>query len=382
MADVVVVGGGVIGLSVAYELAGQGATVTLLEQAQFGQEASWAGAGILHPGNLSLATSPQAKLRALSFSCWQPLSKQLKEQTGIDNCFLNCGAIQLGISTEKSLQAEYEEWQREGVEAEWLNMVSIANYEPALAPQFQYGVRLPQLHQVRNPRHLKALYRGCQQRGVQLIPGTPVVDWQVQLGRVRAAEVLTDVGRYFGDHFVITAGAWSDRLLRRANCQSAITPVRGQMVLLNMQQRPIRHVIEAGPRYVVPRNDGRVLVGSTEEWVGFDKRNTAEGIRSLLEFGSSLVPSLKDATLERCWSGLRPRSSTNIPIIDRVPDYQNLFVAAGHFRSGLQLSPATGLLVRQLLLGQPLSVPLAAFGFDAHASAPLRDVRCGKETTS
>jgi len=369
MADVVVVGGGVIGLSVAYELAGQGAAVTILEQSQFGQEASWAGAGILHPGNLALATSPNAKLRALSFSYWKSLSEQLKNQTGVDNGFLNCGAIQLGTSSEDLLLAEFGEWQREGVEAEWLNLASIAGYEPALAPRFRYGLRLPQLHQVRNPRHLKALYRGCQSRGVQLIPGTPVIDWEVQHGRVHSVQVMTDAERYFGDHFVITAGAWSNRLLLRANCWSAITPVRGQMVLLNTQQRLIQHVIEVGPRYVVPRNDGRILIGSTEEWVGFDKRNTADGVCSLLEFGQSIVPSLKDATLERCWAGLRPRSLTGIPLIDRVPDHQNLFVATGHFRSGLQLSPATGLLVRQLILGQPLSISLAAFGFDAHVSA-------------
>lgn len=368
MADVVVVGGGVIGLSVAYELAGQGAAVTVLEQGQFGQEASWAGAGILHPGNLSMASSPLAKIRALSAGCWKSLSLQLKETTGIDNCYLNCGAIQLGCGDESDLRGEYQEWVDEHVEVQWLNTVGLAGYESELAPQFQYGYRLSQLCQVRNPRHIKALYRGCVNRGVKLVPGTPVVDWEIQIGRVGAVRVLSDVGRYSADNFVITAGAWAKRLLQQANCSIDISPVRGQIVLLNAPQQPIRHVIESGPRYLVPRNDGRVLIGSTEEWVGFDKRNTAEGVRSLLEFGQSLVPSLKEATLERCWAGLRPRSPTGIPIIDQVPDYPNLFVAAGHFRSGLQLSPATGLLVRQLILGQPLSVPLAAFSFAEQAS--------------
>ncbi len=368
MADVVVVGGGVIGLSVAYELAGQGADVTVLEQGQFGQEASWAGAGMLHPGNLPLANTPQARLRALSFARWKPLSEELREQTGIDNCFYNCGAIQLGAEGEDALWTEFEEWGSEGVEAEWLRAVGLIEHEPELATRYQYGFRLPQLCQVRNPRHLKALYRGCQIRGVKLIPGTPVVGWEAELGRVRAAQVLTGAEKYSAGHFVITAGAWSKRLLLQADCRFEITPVRGQMVLLNMPSQPLRHIIEAGPRYVVPRSDGRILVGSTEEWVGFDKRNTAEGVRSLLELGESLIPRLKDATLERCWSGLRPRSSSGIPLIDRVPDFQNLFAAVGHFRSGLQLSPATGLLVRQLLLGQPLSVSLTAFGFEAHSN--------------
>ena len=368
MADVLIVGGGAIGLTVAYELAGQGAAVTVLEQGQFGQEASWAGAGILHPGYLERAVAPDAKLRALSFSLWKSLSQDLRESTGIDNGFRNCGGVQISSDRADTLRREMQTWSDEGVETQWLNMVDLAKVEPAIGPQFQCGFRLPELCQVRNPRHLKALYQGCLSRGVRLIAGTPVVDWDIQMGKVRSAQVLTETGRYSADCFVITAGAWTKRLLQRAQLKFEINPVRGQIVMLYMPALPIHHVIEDGPRYLVPRSDGRILIGSTEEWVGFDKRNTAEGVLSLLEFGQRLVPELKQATVERCWSGLRPRSASGLPVLDRVPEFSNLFVAAGHFRSGLQLSPATGVVMRQLLLGQPTSVPLASFGFEAQTT--------------
>ena len=136
--------------------------------------------------------------------------------------------------------------------------------------------------------------------------------------------------------------------------------MRGQIVLLACPQRPFRHVIECGPRYLVPRDDGRVLIGSTEESVGFNKQNTAEGLRGLLSFAEELVPSLRDALFERAWAGLRPRTVNGMPYIGRLPGQESLFVAAGHFRAGLHLSPVTGRVVSQLIMGEPPIVDVSA----------------------
>ncbi len=136
------------------------------------------------------------------------------------------------------------------------------------------------------------------------------------------------------------------------------------MALLNKGVILFRRIILWGPRYLVPRLDGRVLVGSTEEDAGFEKRTTAREISELLTLAGSLVPGLAEAHVERCWAGLRPGSPDGLPFLGPVPGFGNLFIAAGHFRAGIQLSPATGLVMTELLLGQQLTVPLESFRLD------------------
>jgi glycine oxidase len=150
--------------------------------------------------------------------------------------------------------------------------------------------------------------------------------------------------------------------------------VRGQIALLNAgTSGSALPILMVGKRYLVPRLDGRILVGSTEEDAGFDARPTVCGIAGLLEFVRRLVPSLSEASLEQSWAGLRPGSPDGVPYLGAVPGYDNLHVAAGHFRAGLQLSPATGLVMTQHLLGRPTLVPLGAFAVDRHAPAPSHD---------
>ncbi|MGH7199508.1 MAG: NAD(P)/FAD-dependent oxidoreductase, partial [Planctomycetaceae bacterium] len=186
-ADVVIVGGGVIGLSIAYELAGQGVRVTLLEQGRCGQEASWAGAGILPPGNLRHATTPEARLRGLSHDLWPGLHARLLDETGMDNGFRRCGGITLkdegGRMKDEfpirlppsSFQEEIDAWRREGVTVEPLDHSALGALEPQLSPSLTAGFRLPELGQVRNPRHVTALLAACTARGVTVCEGQPAV---------------------------------------------------------------------------------------------------------------------------------------------------------------------------------------------------------------
>jgi len=140
-----------------------------------------------------------------------------------------------------------------------------------------------------------------------------------------------------------------------------IEPVRGQMLLYKVPKPLTRHILEIGPRYVVPRDDGRILVGSTEERVGFEKANTPDGLAGLQAFAKRMVPALADAPLEQTWSGLRPHTRRGTPYIGRVPDCENLFIAAGHFRAGLHLSPITGRLAAQLVREESPELPMDAF---------------------
>jgi glycine oxidase len=233
--------------------------------------------------------------------------------------------------------------------------------EPALSAESSSAYFLPGIAQVRNPRHLKALLAWCNGR-VELLPHHGVEEFERKGGRVIAA--ITEKGRLVAEQFLIATGAWTDDLLSQISLQAGIRPIRGQMALLNTRQPLLTRILLQGRRYLVPRNDARVLVGSTEEDAGFQKQTTAIAIQELLSFAQSLVPGLAHAEVEKCWAGLRPGSSDGLPFLGRVPGIHNLFVAAGHFRSGIQLSPATGLVMTELMVGKKPTIPLDGFRLD------------------
>jgi len=363
MCDVVVIGGGVIGLSIAYELAGAGLSVRVLEQGQMGQEASWAGAGILPPGNPDWAQTCEARLRAASCGLWPKWAEGLRSDSGIDTGYVRCGGLELRLSgAATELSAEIEVWQREGVAVESLTGSALRERFPAVNPNATAAYFLPELAQVRNPWLLDALQAGCVQRGVQLSPGCPVTAMARNGERIHT--VRTPGGEFSAGQFVIAAGAWSRELVGQTGHELNVQPVRGQIVLLEALPLPFSCVIQEGHRYLVPRRDGHILIGSTEEHVGFDKRNTSGAIADLIEFAARLVPQLRNARFLRAWAGLRPYVNGGLPFIGRVPHLSNVFVAVGHYRAGLQLSPITAVLIREFITGQPSSLPL-----DCHLEA-------------
>jgi glycine oxidase len=365
-ADVVIIGGGVIGLTTAWFLAGEGASVLVVEQGEVGKQASWAGAGIIPPGDPAKARTAIDRLRAHSSSMYPALSAQLREQTGIDNGFIICGGIELPDPEEPGLSLPTEEWHGEGIAFEVLDRGGLRRLEPDLANEFERGAYLPGMGQVRNPRHLQALRAGCEAHSVRFETDWPVRRLVMQGKRITGVE--GERGRLFGGQVLLAAGAWSETLLREVGFAPGICPVRGQIVLLDTGHQGVRPLLLQGKRYLVPRLDGRILVGSTEEYTGFDARPTEEGIAGLLAFAYRLVPSLTLARVEAKWAGLRPGSPDGMPYLGAVPGWENLHVAAGHFRAGLQLSPATGLLMAQHLLGKPTLMSLEPFRLDRPAA--------------
>jgi glycine oxidase len=357
--DVLILGGGVIGLTTAYFLAESGTRVTLLDQGDFGQQASWAGAGIISPSNPQQARNAYDLLRARSTAMFPELSKALREETGIDNGYFVCGGVELVTCTEHECN---DEWRGEGIPFRKLTGEELQKYEPGLAAHFDRAYYLPEMAQVRNPRHLRALQAACTARKVQLRPHCPAHRFLAQGGRIEGVE--TAEGRLAADRYLLAAGAWSESLLEQVGWRPGIRPIRGQIALLNTGTGGIRPLLLHGKHYLVPRGDGRILIGSTEEDAGFHPRPTASAIAGLLAFATDLVPSLAGATVERCWAGLRPGSPDGWPYLGTVPGHANLFLAAGHFRAGIQLSPITGLLMKEVLLGQPSSIPLEDFRLD------------------
>jgi glycine oxidase len=362
-ADVLIIGGGVIGLTTAYCLAREGVRVAVVDRGDLGQEASWAGAGIISPGNPKRAHTPIGRLRALSAELFPTLSAELRERTGIDNGYLRCGGLELqrsGDELERQRVANLLTEERgEGARCEVLDGPQLRTLEPALSADLPGAILFPEMAQLRNPRHLKALIAACGRLGVRLRPGCPVHGFARTGGRITAAESAD--GPLAADRYLVAAGAWSDSLLQAVGWRVPVRPVRGQIALLSVAPPLFSRVLMAGAQYLVPRPDGRVLVGSTEEEVGFDKRTTAEAIHGLLALAIRLVPGLAAAQVERCWAGLRPGSPDGRPFLGPVPGWDNLFIAAGHFRSGIQLSPGTALVMTDLLLDRPPRVSLDAF---------------------
>ncbi len=351
--DILVVGGGVIGLSTALRLADDGVSVTVVDRQQVGREASWAGAGILPPGlNQVLpegetGESRERFLRCLSNSIWPDMSARLLEQTGIDNGYRQCGAIEV-IDSEHAWVAQLPSWESEGITAELLkDRPAIRHHVPGLDETFANAVWLPEYCQVRNPRHLKALRTACQLSGVEILENVP--DLLLRAGG-SVVTAVTGSRTFSSERLCISAGAWTGQLLRQLNVDLPVQPVRGQMIQLKPARLSFRCVIQQSRRYLVPRPDGLILVGSTEEQVGFEKQTTNGGIRGLLDFAESLVPELATAELVRQWAGLRPGSPDGLPFLGRVDCFENLYVGAGHFRSGLQMSPGTAQLLAHALI--------------------------------
>jgi glycine oxidase len=363
-ADVLILGGGVIGLTTAYFLARERARVTVLDKGDFGQEASWAGAGILPPAQTSEVSKTSEvcsgidQLRGHSAVLFPSLSEELRQLTGIDNGYLRCGGLEF-LSGPKEAE---EEWHAQGMTLQTLDEPALARLEPNLARGLGLANYLPDMAQLRNPRHLKALLAACKSRGVTLRPGCAVHGFVSDGPRIQAVKTLDD--NLPAERFLLASGAWTGPLTESLGCSIPIKPVRGQIALLNTSTPVFRRILLWGSRYLVPRPDGKVLVGSTEEHAGFDKRTTSQAIADLLQLANRLVPDLGSAHLERCWAGLRPGSPDGLPFLGPIPGWDNLFVAAGHFRAGIQLSPGTALVMKECLLGRPPSFAIDGFSLE------------------
>lgn len=362
--DVVIVGGGVIGLSIAYVLAREGVRCTVLDRRELGREASWAGAGMIPPAAEVPSTAPLSALRSRSARLFPEWSAALREETGIDNGYRRTGGVDVAwnIEEEHALKSLAGRWKYEGISYERLTPSEFARVEPALNPALRVAYFLADRAQIHNPRHLRALASALANRGVSLLPDRPVVGFQVDEDRVRAVE--TEAGPIACGTAIIAAGAWSAGLLRTLGVDSPTPPLRGQIVLLRGDRPLLRRIVEHGDRYLVPREDGRILVGATEENVGFDARTTSVAVRDLLDEAIALCPCLAGAEVEKTWAGLRPGSIDGRPYLGPAPGYRNLFLAAGHKRAGLQLSTGTAEVVADLVLGRSPRLDLSSFRAD------------------
>lgn len=365
--DVLIIGGGVIGLTTAYYLAREGVRVLLLDRSTPGSEASWAGAGIIPPGNPPGAKTTYDRLRAISSRAFPQLSAELRERTGIDNGYRICGGIEVFENTGHPAPRL---WRDEGIDFQELSPKSARELEPNARLSGAASYLLPGMAQVRNPWHLRALISACEQVGVTIESGRGVADFQTAGQRV-AAVVLENGTSHPVDRVLIAAGAWSEGLLEKLGARADVHPVKGQIVLFRSPRLMIQRIIGFDKRYLVPRDDGRILVGSTEEPEAvFDKRPTQPGIVGLTHFAMGVVPQLNSAMIEASWAGLRPGSPDGLPYLGSLPGWRNVFVATGHYRAGIQLSPGTAQIMADMLVGRSPEMSIADFRVDRPNGPP------------
>jgi len=346
--DVLIVGAGVIGLNIAYELAKNKIKVNLVDQFLPYRKASWAGAGIIPPGNPNLVANPADWLRAKSASIFPTLSAELLQSTNINNGYTKCGGLELTSNYEESNELA---WTKENISFERLKTPDLKSLNPHLNLGNSKATYFPEMAQIRNPRHLKALLEACKLLGVRIYNDCKITGIVKKESRVLGLE--SESGIFSADQFIITAGPWSGEFLLQEKIDMQIFPIRGQMLLLHTTL-PLKEIILKDKHYIVPRGEGLVLVGSTEEEVGFNGGKTLEGKEHLLKIAHDLIPDLENAKIIDHWSGLRPGCSKNSPLIGKSPNSDNLYFATGHFRQGLQTSPATALLIKSILMHEDL----------------------------
>lgn len=384
----IIVGGGIIGLSIAYELAKRGRQVTVLEQDRFGRKASWAGAGILAPANAATAIHPKEQLEALSHQLHEQWSIELERLTGIDNGFRKCGGLYLARTAGEvaALTGMMFEWQERNIAFEPISETELFERLPSFArapvPQssivsqkIRESIWAPGESQISNPHHLNALVAACRKLGVVMKEEIGVV--KIETSNDRLDRVTASNESFAGKNYFFAAGPWTETLVKPTGVPLPMQPVRGQIVLYKASSARAGSwpIVNEGSRYLVPRRDGHVLAGATIEEVGFDSRTTEEGIVELRTWAESVSDELNDSTFLKSWAGLRPGTYDGFPYLGRLGDFENAFVATGHFKGGLELSTGTALVMADLVEGKTPAIDLSPFSASRAADHHCTDIQ-------
>jgi glycine oxidase len=361
--DVIVIGGGVVGLSAARELAARGARAIVVERGRVGEEASSAAAGMLAPQVHAAARTPLLDLSLRARDRHLRLAEELLAETGLSVELSALGSIDVALTEADDAALDTRvSWQRQqGLPVDWLTAEEVLQAEPNVSPAVRRGALFPGDRRVDNVRLVRALAASAVARGASLLCGRPVTGLLVESGRVAGVRAGTETLR--APIVINAAGAWAG-LLGGDPEPPRVEPVRGQIVTFVVAPALLRHVVWSARGYLVPRADGRLLAGSTLEHAGFDKSVTAAGLRTVLGIALEIAPRLADVPVVQTWAGLRPGTPDEEPILG-AGALPGLFHAAGLYRNGILLGPLVGESVARLALGE-------APGFDLAPFAPTR----------
>jgi len=354
-----IVGGGIIGLLIARELVESEEEVVIIDRGETGKESSWAGGGILsplYPWRYPDSINDLAKWSQLAYP---RLVSNLQKDSGIDAEWVRSGLLVLGAKDESIA----EKWGLKYANSmKLIRSSEVESLQSGIEANGNDVVWMPDVAQVRNPRLLAAMKRDLLNKGVEILEHQEVNEFRVSRNKITG--VVAKSAKIDADRCIITAGAWSGELLSGLGLDIPVKPIRGQMLVFRDNPGGLTRIILKDNHYLIPRRDGRILVGSTLEDVGFDKSTTDAAASELREAAQAIMPVLAKTEVELQWAGLRPGSPDGIPYIGQHPEVDGLFVCTGHYRNGFVLGPASARLMVDLILGREPVVDPAPYRLD------------------
>ena len=370
--DILIVGGGIIGLSLARSLRNRGVDkIMILEQNKCGREASYAAAGMLAPQAEADCADDFFRFCQESRDLYPQFAEDLFSETAVDVELDRTGTLYLAFTERdaENLEDRYA-WQKNAnLSVEKLSRKEVLEIEPNVSPDVLFGLRFPLDWQVENRKIIEALIKLLpKQKGTIQQPINSDGSFSGKAKRLlsegnRITGVETDLGVFSASIVVIASGAWTSLIEDKFRLLSdiKIKPVRGQMLAFNDNHKLLRHVIYTARGYIVPRKDCRILVGATVEDVGFENYTTGAGVASLLNTAFEISSKFKDLSLKKSWSGLRPFAADGLPILGAFSEIENLFVATAHYRNGILLAPRTAEILADKIVGNKESKYLETF---------------------
>jgi glycine oxidase len=351
--DAVVAGGGLIGASIAFELAAEGLSVAVFDAQKPGREASWASAGMISPAPESSAMASLLPISMASVRLYPGFIQRVEEISGKTVGYRKEGALDLLL--DGTAQSDIDEilalHRGAGLRAELLSGPEAREIEPALTAELRAAIQRPDEASLDNRLLTEATLEAARRKGVEIFPGNGAKALWTEGGKCKGLHLQN--GRVEAKWTVIAAGCFSARI-EGAAPYAPVTPAKGQMMALRCASVNLKKDLWSGHMYLVPRNDGRIIAGSTVEYEGFDRNVTVAGMRKILAGAISLVPALESAHIEETWAGLRPDSPDHLPILGPT-DLEGLLIATGHFRSGILLTPVTARLIREWVTTQKVT---------------------------
>jgi len=371
--DVAVAGAGLIGASIALELAQAGLKVAVFDRGEPGREASWASAGILSPAPESPAMISMVPLAKASMNLYPSLVANVEEISGEKVGFRPKGTIDVFFNKEAiaDLSTLIALHHGMGLKAEPLRPEDARELEPSLSPELEAAALRPDEASIDNRAFTHALLSAAKKSGVEIFSGKSVTG--IVKERNRCAGLKLGNETVNAKWTVIAAGCFSTEI-EGVKEFAPVRPAKGQMVSLRADGVEIERVIWGEKIYLVPRNDGRILAGATVEYVGFDKQITAGGIEKILSAAIEVIPEFANARIEETWAGLRPDSPDHLPILGPT-EIEGLMIATGHFRSGVLLTPITARLIRQWITERSVEI-------EWDRLSPMRFLEARRETTA
>ncbi|HEY6287334.1 MAG TPA: glycine oxidase ThiO [Ktedonobacteraceae bacterium] len=363
--DVAIIGGGVTGCSIAYQLSKAGVQVSVIEREEIAAEASSAAAGLLAPDMVLTGPKAVADLFLASWSMTAEIIAEIEAASGVQVEYFQTGALHVltHVDDQSSLRRFAEIWQAQGSDVKWLTGDQVYQYEPLLHHTFDAALYVPEAASIRPRLMTRAYAEAARKSGADFYEHTEVTGLQQHSGKVIGIQIAQ--GQTIDcNRVVIATGAWSAHIGSWLGLTIPVFPARGQILALRQPATPLKYTIIGNEIYMVPKIDNTIFVGATVEQVGFDKSNTAGGIAWLLSSAIQLVPELEHAAIADIWAGLRPWSQDSYPILGKAPGWENVILATGHGPGGFELSAITGKAIAELITTGQAPTLIQPFGLE------------------